>query len=163
MEYILIYVSELAENQPSYLLENIYTVSNKNNLKTGVSGILLFDGKYFLQILEGEEKQVNSLMENKIKKDLRHKNIISIIFEPIHSRNFTNWSMRVNLVKSNTISDIYKNAQNSNQLSFSPVKTPILQLILILIKNAFSEKNEFLSSKDKFDYEILTTREREVL
>ena len=51
MEYILIYVSELAENQPSYLLENIYTVSNKNNLKTGVSGILLFDGKYFLQIL----------------------------------------------------------------------------------------------------------------
>ena len=45
------------------------------NERHNMTGILLFDGEYFFQVLEGESEDVNFLFEH-IKKDNRHENCL---------------------------------------------------------------------------------------
>lgn len=48
-------------------LDDILSKSRKNNIELGITGMLLYGNKTFIQILEGDEKSVDSLLR-KIKK-----------------------------------------------------------------------------------------------
>jgi EAL domain-containing protein (putative c-di-GMP-specific phosphodiesterase class I) len=58
-----------------------------------VSGLLLFDGEYFFQVLEGEADTVHSLFDI-IKSDSRHTNIVKIMDTVTHKRDFGCWRLR---------------------------------------------------------------------
>ncbi|MCV6589895.1 MAG: BLUF domain-containing protein, partial [Marinobacterium sp.] len=45
-----------------------------NNKELNLTGILLFDGQYFFQVLEGDQKDVKTILA-KISQDERHKDI----------------------------------------------------------------------------------------
>lgn len=62
----------------------------KNQVK-GITGILMFDGSYFLQVLEGEALRVFALYED-IKSDSRHSGVVTIISESVSRRRFDSWS-----------------------------------------------------------------------
>ena len=63
----------------------------RNNIEK-ITGMLLYDGKHFMQVLEGQEKKVLALFEH-IKSDPRHRNIEALIQNPIDKRNFGDWAM----------------------------------------------------------------------
>ncbi len=94
--YQLVYYSENAmEGDKRAQLQNlrdILEVSQKNNQKKNVTGGLIFDQKWFLQILEGELEDVMETY-NRIAHDDRHKNATVIKKEPINERRFNDWSM----------------------------------------------------------------------
>jgi hypothetical protein len=54
--------------------------------------MLLCAGRSFLQVIEGEKKNVEKLISS-IEKDDRHRNITVIIREPIPERSFGEWTM----------------------------------------------------------------------
>ena len=58
----------------------------------GITGMLLCAGRSFLQVIEGEKKNVETLIRS-IEKDDRHRNITVIIREPIPERSFGEWTM----------------------------------------------------------------------
>ena len=62
------------------------------NLEKGITGVLLYLEGDFLQVLEGRKIDVVHLF-NKIKKDSRHKLIITIFDNEINKRQFPEWSM----------------------------------------------------------------------
>jgi uncharacterized Fe-S cluster-containing MiaB family protein len=66
--------------------------ARKNNSKLGVTGILLYDSGSFFQILEGEPDVIQALYK-KIENDKRHCRVSKIIYEPIESRSFSEWTM----------------------------------------------------------------------
>jgi len=63
-----------------------------HNERNGVTGILLYARGTFIQVLEGEESEVERIF-NVISHDPRHQDVTLIEKEPIQERMFANWSM----------------------------------------------------------------------
>jgi len=73
----------------------IGSVSQTNNSREGITGVLLSCNGIFFQILEGEEDRIDRLYE-KILKDDRHYQILCLKTElSITARRFPEWSMEV--------------------------------------------------------------------
>ena len=88
----VIYVSEKTDTS-SDSLTNIYDISQKNNLQSGISGCLLIGSNSYLQLLEGPELAVDKLY-SKIKMDSRHKKVKKLFEEHIEEKSFSSWSMK---------------------------------------------------------------------
>jgi len=88
----LVYVSqatrELYEADLARLLERI----RPNNSAAGVTGMLLYDGGAFMQVIEGNEATLEKLY-NVIIRDPRHKDVVVILEKAIARRQFPDWSM----------------------------------------------------------------------
>ncbi len=88
----LVYGSSATEEMSEEKLLELLRVSHSNNRAKNITGILLYRGGNFLQVLEGEEAEVEALYE-KIKADKRHSNVITIFKRPIKQREFDDWEM----------------------------------------------------------------------
>ncbi len=73
-------------------LRDLTVAARKKNEHLNITGVLLYMGSRFFQVLEGESQDVEDLYEC-ITLDPRHKEITRIIFETIPKRNFVDWSM----------------------------------------------------------------------
>jgi hypothetical protein len=90
----VIYCSSVTSSLDKDEFIDLVRTSVANNKKLNLTGILLFDGQYFFQVLEGDQGDVNSLLKT-IKKDERHKDIQTISSRPIAARLFPKWSMEL--------------------------------------------------------------------
>jgi hypothetical protein len=92
MELIqLIYASDMVGKQESELV-SIAASASRNNLRNNVTGMLLYAGGNFLQVLEGEPAMVQATYQ-RICRDPRHRNILQLLQEPVSNRHFSRWSM----------------------------------------------------------------------
>ena len=89
--YRLIYLSTAVKLFDEKDLVALLEKSKENNLKRGITGLLITKGKTFLQCLEGEKEEVIKLY-SKIQKDPRHKPTL-LIDSDIEKRLFPDWSM----------------------------------------------------------------------
>tara|TARA_R110001583_G_scaffold18663_3_gene73995 strand:- start:13366 stop:13782 length:417 start_codon:yes stop_codon:yes gene_type:complete len=92
MIFYLIYVSSAVQLLPEEELLLLLRQSQAKNLNLGITGMLLYKGGNFMQMLEGEEQTVRELYAT-IRKDPRHHNVLTIITGSLKSRNFKDWSM----------------------------------------------------------------------
>ena len=88
----VIYVSEKTDTS-SDSLTDIYDISQKNNLESGISGCLLIGSNSYLQLLEGPDSAVENLY-SKIKMDNRHKKVKKLFEQHIEEKLFSSWSMK---------------------------------------------------------------------
>lgn len=73
-------------------LREILEIARRKNGEEGVTGYLIFDKAYFLQILEGEEKVVEATYR-RIAGDKRHADVTLVGKRAIAMRTFPDWSM----------------------------------------------------------------------
>ena len=85
------YLSKAKDNFDERDLPAILEVSQRNNRRDGVTGILLYKDGRFLQILEGTESTVRAIAQ-RIEADERHSEFAVIIDEAM-PRLFSDWSM----------------------------------------------------------------------
>ena len=88
----LLYVSTSIKLFSEEELLEMLKVSRDNNKALDITGLLLYKGGNFMQVLEGPDEVVNSLYE-KIKLDPRHKDVTVISSEQIPARQFPAWEM----------------------------------------------------------------------
>jgi hypothetical protein len=79
-------------------LNTIMDTSNRNNAKAGITGALVFDTVWFLQILEGERAAIGATLR-RIMVDERHDGIVVMECVPISERAFGNWWMGLALLR----------------------------------------------------------------
>ncbi|MXO91417.1 BLUF domain-containing protein [Pontixanthobacter aquaemixtae] len=87
-----IYIStalELQEDDIRSILESCM----RHNKEKGVTGLLLYNGRNFLQLLEGEEADLKWVLD-RIKLDARHSGISTLEDEPCEQRACPDWLMR---------------------------------------------------------------------
>ncbi len=89
----LIYASSQTEQFKQTDIEAMMAAAQSNNPKLGLSGVLCFNRKFFLQCLEGPREQVN-LMYNKIIADPRHRHITLVAYGEVDERFFGQWAMK---------------------------------------------------------------------
>ena len=88
----LVYVSSATKLFSEPELVNLLEKARENNLRSGITGMLLYSNGNFIQVIEGEKLPVLALHE-KIQTDPRHTNILTLLQRPITERMFDNWSM----------------------------------------------------------------------
>jgi hypothetical protein len=95
----LAYVSVATRTLSSVDLQNILETAIANNRDADVTGVLLFNGKNFMQVLEGPEQEVERLF-NEICGDDRHCNVVVIYREASGRRDFEKAPMLLQIVPS---------------------------------------------------------------
>lgn len=88
----ILYVSDLAGDQPSTVVGEILTAARTANQLHHITGLLVFDGQHFMQLIEGDEIAVKQLMQN-IEQDSRHANLLSLHEGRCGQRRFSRFSM----------------------------------------------------------------------
>ncbi len=88
----LIYVSTATHLLNKEELLDILRVSLRNNEVGPVTGLLLYQGGNFMQVLEGPEEAVMNIF-GKIQQDTRHTDLIVLCNEPLEERAFSDWRM----------------------------------------------------------------------
>ena len=83
----IIYRSHICDSIPFKTLEEMVAAANEKNSQTGVTGILLFNGTHFFQLLEGPEESVFAIY-HAICKDARHYNLVELLCDYAPSRRF---------------------------------------------------------------------------
>ncbi|MGM1018870.1 MAG: BLUF domain-containing protein [Actinomycetota bacterium] len=73
-------------------LADLLEQSRSNNDAQDVTGMLLYRGGEFIQILEGDKDAVEGLM-SRIAEDPRHNDVRVLLEEPLHERRFADWTM----------------------------------------------------------------------
>ncbi|KJV06389.1 BLUF domain-containing protein [Methylocucumis oryzae] len=88
----MLYLSQAAIGITKEQVKNILEVSQRNNTRLGVTGVLVHGGNLFVQVLEGPETTVLKQYV-KIIDDRRHSDCRIIHISPANERMFQNWSM----------------------------------------------------------------------
>jgi hypothetical protein len=88
----LIYVSVMTDVCDTEALQQILSVSRKNNTGKGITGVLCYGPAFFLQCIEGPRDHVNEVYSN-IASDPRHKNVTLLEYADVEESTFGDWSM----------------------------------------------------------------------
>jgi hypothetical protein len=79
-------------------LEDIHLTARDQNALDGVTGLLVFNGTHFLQIIEGSDSAIEDLIE-RLRKDRRHSGFEIRDRRKVDVRSFPDWSMELVRVK----------------------------------------------------------------
>jgi len=88
----LIYHSQASCGFDEKMIDALLRQARDNNSKSDITGMLFFDGEFFVQILEGDEVAIDTLYTI-IGADARHDNVQKIYQGSIKERSFQDWSM----------------------------------------------------------------------
>ena len=88
----LVYVSAAGAELTHEQLVDLLKRSRANNAREGITGMLLYKGGNFMQLIEGPRDRVTALFE-RIRHDPRHRLVYRLLLEPVATRQFPDWSM----------------------------------------------------------------------
>jgi hypothetical protein len=78
-------------------LEAIHRAAREVNGLEGISGLLVFNGTHFLQIIEGAPDAIDQLVE-RLRRDPRHSGFEVRDERSVEQRSFGDWTMELVLV-----------------------------------------------------------------
>ncbi len=91
----LTYISRIVSDDPERDLREIERVSQRNNARDGITGVLIYAGGYFFQLIEGEDAAIDDLYA-RLLRDPRHTDMVLIQTElNVSERLFPTWAMEV--------------------------------------------------------------------
>jgi len=90
--FSLLYVSEMSAPD-AHEVRRICEQSHANNLRDGITGLLVFDGSAFCQFVEGGERVVAALLA-RLERDPRHRQMRLLQFGQLTGgRRFPGWRL----------------------------------------------------------------------
>lgn len=92
MIHYLVYASSATHEFSDDELKELLVKAREKNTRLGVTGMLLYKGGNFFQVLEGEAQTVKALYAT-IAKDLRHFDPIVVDEGDTERRQFAEWAM----------------------------------------------------------------------
>ena len=75
-------------------LHDIHRTAREHNAIDGITGLLVFNGNRFLQIVEGVPAAIDELVE-RLRRDARHSGLEIRDERKIEARSFPDWSMEL--------------------------------------------------------------------
>lgn len=97
---MLLQLTYISTARPALLMsdvEQILQTSRQRNATDAVTGLLIFDGKRFLQALEGSFEAVEATF-SRIALDPRHRAMVKLSSRHVDVREFGTWSMGSHLI-----------------------------------------------------------------
>ena len=121
--HCLIYTSIASQKMTDEDLKAILEKARPRHVALDITGMLLYQDPFFMQIFEGEEHIIHRQFA-RIAKDPRHHKVSLIYNKPIDERNFTKWSMGFNKISTQhieyaeSLNTLYDSGSFTNQSKF---------------------------------------------
>ena len=112
------YISAATDAMSAQGLLALLQQSRDNNADRGITGMLLYGNGTFLQVLEGDERAVDTLIAE-IKKDPRHTNLKMLHRRTIERRQYSDWSMGFKRVSNKELQNV-EGLRDFSESDFSP-------------------------------------------
>lgn len=122
----IIYCSKANANVGFEDIKNILEIAQEKNQEFSLSGMLLYNGNYFLQAIEGPNENIEELYKN-ILKDERHYDIEQIGLIDIEQRDFGKWAMGYYNTKTKVNEVVGYDNFDPYQMSFEETKKLLLK------------------------------------
>jgi hypothetical protein len=90
----LTYTSLARLDLQTFDLEEIHRSARELNALDGITGLLVFNGTHFLQIIEGARSAIDDLVE-RLRRDPRHTGLEVRDERRVDARSFPDWSMEL--------------------------------------------------------------------
>jgi hypothetical protein len=134
----LIYLSSANKKFTDDELKELLRKAREKNMTLQLTGMLLYIDGNFIQVLEGDEKNVTELMKI-ISVDQRHSGILKLIGKTVTERIFPDWTMgfkSLSIDEASTLSG-YKNFGSDTFKSgmFENMVHPALTILKAFYKN----------------------------
>ncbi|MBS0967243.1 diguanylate phosphodiesterase [Acetobacter okinawensis] len=137
---VLVYRSKKLVDFSELDFHDLNNSAQKKNIKNGITGVLLYDGNYFLQILEGDEEQILKLY-HLICMDSRHHNFVKIIETQIPLRYFTNLGMTFFDIREKSRDELISEIKKlNNHIKIEPYYNKILRIIYAFFDNIWRDE-----------------------
>jgi hypothetical protein len=88
----IVYMSQATDHLTPITLVTLLMQARTLNERQHVTGALVYGHGQFMQVIEGEEAVVKNLYE-RIARDPRHRNVLTLSDKSIANRRFAEWSM----------------------------------------------------------------------
>ena len=88
----LFYVSACADTLQNQAIQEVLVTARAHNAAHSITGVLIYSGAHFAQVLEGPVPELESLMAS-IRRDTRHRDLRTLLSAPLAERRFEGWSM----------------------------------------------------------------------
>jgi len=88
----LIYMSHATHSLDEQDLALLLQQARDGNEQRSITGVLVYGGGQFMQVLEGERTQVLALYEH-LLNDPRHERVVKLADKEVEQRSFANWNM----------------------------------------------------------------------
>jgi uncharacterized membrane protein (DUF373 family) len=158
-----IYISTPTRPMTTDDLMDILNNARLNNVRMGVSGMLLYTGSEFIQILEGEDKVIEELLDT-IKRDPRHRDFRIVDKKKITKREYAEWTMGFKRIDKDELRDLpglNKFFETDLSGSIDKNKLDLINSLLNHFRNEVKKKNIHdelsLDQEDKFIYFLHST------
>ncbi len=118
--YTICYISR-SKNLSQEDIRDIFKETESYNNSHNIKGLLLYSEtmERFLQVLEGEKKELVALYNERIVKDDRHTDIMEVFNRETSNPIFDDYSSKFNLVKTHEDLEKIKNYFEKNKLKDS--------------------------------------------
>ncbi len=124
----LVYTSTATLPFPEPELRQLLARWRATNVRLGLTGVLLYSEGNIMQVLEGEQEQVQALF-SRIAADVRHRGVTRLADGPVPERAFADWSMRFRAVES---SDFQQHVERLSGASVSAsYLAPLLEAFMV--------------------------------
>jgi hypothetical protein len=130
----IIYLSTAIHLMGDEELIEILNVARQKNAQHNITGVLLYSEGTFLQILEGTDKEVDTIFAS-IKSDKRHKNIITLLNEAIDHKSFPDWAMGFTLVKPDKADELAGYLKAADKLTVKDGNSAAVSILKTFIEN----------------------------
>lgn len=90
----LTYTSRASLDLEAGDIEEIHRTARELNAFEGITGVLIFNGTHFLQIVEGAPEAIDELVE-RLRRDPRHHGFEIRDERAVEQRSFPSWSMEL--------------------------------------------------------------------
>jgi hypothetical protein len=94
----VLYLSVADPDLGSDEVQAIVSHSQRRNAVDNITGIMLFNGSNFLQLIEGDAASIDACF-TRIQRDQRHSGVATLREEAITVREFPQWAMRYSLIE----------------------------------------------------------------
>ncbi len=121
----LVYISTAVADLDANDLAKILSSSQLKNSASAVTGLLLYSGDHFIQVLEGSADAVAEIFVDRISEDPRHSKIVTLVHEKIERRSFDSWSMALKNIEPEKLTDIPGFADYEEVSGPVPAASPI--------------------------------------
>ncbi|WP_276167600.1 BLUF domain-containing protein [Zobellia alginiliquefaciens] len=145
--FCLVYTSVANTDIGLQEIQRMLEKAQEFNRQNDITGCLLFFKGRFIQYIEGDETKIISLFE-RIKKDDRHTEVRLLSGNKIHNREFKDWQMAFEHLKSENsnlqylkllVSTFFENPENS--LSPNPTSIEFWKATNLLLTTKYADKN----------------------
>ena len=132
--HFLIYTSTSTNLMSDLELTDLLSHCRVRNSHDELTGMLLYKGGSFMQVLEGKKENVFRTYA-RIQKDTRHKDIFLLREREIESRSFDGWSMGFRSVNSSDFDNMPGFSELSGEVFSAPAYLEKPHIALKLLKS----------------------------